>query len=184
MISYHQHHYCHVWIRFFPRTGRGCISLLCILYFLMVKDRTVLNIHGSHHVTQRALAHICKDIKNKGMVGAASRRTMHRERTAFANQMTPFGKLIQGLQLKTNKGGWISIPFVQPAAMLWPCCQNCPEFQSFFRAVLKGQRLQIVAYTDKIVPWRTTTRRCGHCIGRSWISGPPPFRTKMHGLQG
>ena len=164
--------------------GNGCISLLCILYFLMVKDRTVLNIHGSHHVTQRALAHICKDIKNNGMVGAARRRTMHRERTAFANQMTPFGKLIQGLQLKTNKGGWISIPFVQPAAMLWPCCQNCPEFKSFFRALLKGQRMQIVAYTDKIVPWRTTTRRCGHYIGRSWISGPPPFRTKMHGLQG
>ena len=93
----------------------GCISLLCILYFLMVKSnakRTVLNIHGSHHVTQRALAHICKDIKTHGMVAAASRRTMHRERTEFANQSTPFGKLIQELQLKTHKGGCISLPFL------------------------------------------------------------------------
>ena len=141
---YRQHHYCYFGISsfracvaaMFTMLSRrsGCISLLCILYFIMVKtskSRTVLNSHGPHHVTQRALAHICKDIKNNGMVGAASRRTMHRERTAFANQMIPLGKLIQGLQLKTNKGGWISIPFVQPAAMLWLCCQNCPEFKSF-----------------------------------------------------
>ena len=126
ILSYHQHHYCHFWIRLFPCAAAmfsmvcmrsGCISLLCILYFLMVKSnakRTVLNIHGSHHVTQRALAHICKDIKTHGMVAAASRRTMHRERTEFANQSTPFGKLIQELQLKTHKGGCISLPFLHP----------------------------------------------------------------------
>ena len=142
-----------------PRLHQPMYIVYCLLYFAaasahipcMVKDsarhkgpRNVLDLRGSHHVTQRALAHICKDIKNNGMVGAASRRTMHRERTAFANQMTPFGKLIQPLHLKTHKGGWISIPFVQPAAMLWLCCQNCPEFKSFFRSVLKGQRLKLV----------------------------------------
>ena len=123
----------------------------------MVKSnvkRTTLDIHGSHHVTQRALAHVCKDIKDRGMPTATSRRAMHRHRRGFANQHTPFGKLIQEKPLKLRTGGCISLPFLHPAAMLWICCRDCPEFKSLFGSVLKGQRLKLVVYTDEIVPGR------------------------------
>ena len=155
---YRQHHYCYFGISsfracvaaMFTMLSRrsGCISLLCILYFIMVKtskSRTVLNSHGPHHVTQRALAHICKDIKDHGMVAAASRRTMHRHRTTFANQR--HGKLTQELPLTTHKDGCISPPFLHPRLHQPP---SCLEFKSFFRSVLKGQRLKLAAYTDEI----------------------------------
>ena len=81
--------------------------------------QTALDMRGKHHVSQRALSHICKDIKLKGMVKATSPRTMMRNRSALANRDTPIGKLIQERSLVTKKGGTIRIPFLHPAAMLW-----------------------------------------------------------------
>ena len=134
---------------------------MLLLCFIVVKDiakhkgpRTVLDLRGQHHVTQRALAHICKDIQQHGMVEATSRRTIQRHRQEFARQITPFGKLIQERQLKLKTGGCISLPFLHPAAMLWVCCQECPEFTSFFSSVLKGQRLKLVVYSDEVTPGR------------------------------
>ena len=156
---YRQHQYSHFGINVVPcmgcrdvhyvlQTQRLHQPILCILYVIMVttpKSRTVLNSHGSHHVTQRAMAHICKDIKDHGMVAAASRRTMHRHRTTFANQR--HGKLIQELPLTTHKDGCISPPFLHPRLHQPPICL---DFKSFFRSVLKGQRLKLAAYTDEI----------------------------------
>ena len=85
--------------------------------------RTALDMRGKHHVSQRALSHICKDVKTNGMVKATSPRTMMRNRSALASRDTPFGKRIQERSLVTKKGGTISIPFLHPAAMLWVCCQ-------------------------------------------------------------
>ena len=87
------------------------------------RKRTTLDMRGKHYVSQRALSHICTDIKAKGMVKATSPRTMMRNRSASTNRVTPFGKLIQERSLVTKKGGAIKIPFVHPAAMLWVCCQ-------------------------------------------------------------
>ena len=56
--------------------------------------RTALDMRGKHHVSQKALSHICKNIKLKGMVKATSPRTMSRNRHALTNRDTPFGKLI------------------------------------------------------------------------------------------
>ena len=109
------------------------------------RKRTTLDMRGKHYVSQRALSHICTDIKVKGMVKATSPRTMMRNRCAFANRDTPFGKLTQERSLVTKKGGTIKIPFVHPAAMLWVCCQESNEFKLFFSSVLEGQpRLNIV----------------------------------------
>ena len=132
----------------------GCISPTWTSS--MVKgQRTVLDMRGKHHVSQRALSHICKDIKLNGMVEATSTRTILRNRQALVNRDTPFGKLIQERSLVTKKGGAISIPFLHPAAMLWACCQDCNEFKMFFSSVLEGQpRLKMVQYTDEVTPGR------------------------------
>ena len=103
------------------------------------RKRTTLDMRGNKHVTQAALSHICKDIERNGMVKATSARTMRRNRSAVANQDTPFGKLIQEQSLVTKKGGTMKIPFLHPAAMLWVCCQESNEFKMFFSSVLEGQ---------------------------------------------
>ena len=103
------------------------------------RKRSVLEMRGKHYVSQKALSHICKDIKLNGMVKATSPRTMLRNRKALANQETPFGTLIQERALVTKKGGAIKIPFLHPAAMLWVCCQESNEFKMFFSSVLEGQ---------------------------------------------
>ena len=118
------------------------------------RQRTILDLRGTHHVSQRALAHICGEIKTHGMVQAISRRTMLRTRRDFANRDTPFGKLIQERKLELKRGGCISLPFLHPAAMLWVCCEDCPEFKDFFSSVLRGQRLKVVMYTDEVTPGR------------------------------
>ena len=128
-----------------------------LLYFIMVKDsakRSILDCKGKHHVTQRALSHICKDIRENGMVAATSRAAIQRNRTKWANRTTPLGKLIQTRRLTLKSGGCISLPFLHPAAMLWVCCQECPEFKSFFSSVLNGQRLKLTVYSDEVTPGR------------------------------
>ena len=119
----------------------------------MVK-RQVLHMRGKHYVSQRALAFICKDMKNKGMPKATSRRTIQRNRNDICNRNTPFGTLIQIRSLRLKNGGCISLPFLHPAAMLWVCCEECSEFKDFFGSVLHGQRLEIVQYADEVVPGR------------------------------
>ena len=93
-------------------------------------------------------------IKKHGMVRASSRSTMQRNRPAVADRSTPFGKLIQTRSLRLKGGGCISPTFLHPAAMLWACCEDCPEFKAFFSSVLHGQRLKIVMYADEVTPGR------------------------------
>ena len=119
------------------------------------RKRTTLDLRGNHHVSQRALHHVCKDIEVNGIIKATSPRTMRRNRNARANQVTPFGKLIQERSLVTKKGGTIKIPFLHPAAMLWVCCQESNEFKMFFSSVLEGRpRLKLVEYSDEVTPGR------------------------------
>lgn len=120
-----------------------------------VKQRTTLDMRGSHYVSQRALSHVCKDIKLNGMVKATSPRTMLRNRKALANQETPFGTLMQERALVTKKGGTINNPFLHPAAMLWVCCHESNEFKNVFSSVLEGRpRLRLVEYIDEVTPGR------------------------------
>ena len=68
------------------------------------RKRTALDMRGKHHISQRGLAHVCKDIKLFGMVKSTSPRTMQRNRSALANRMTPFGTLIQEKKTRDEKG--------------------------------------------------------------------------------
>ena len=86
------------------------------------QKRTVLDVRGTHHVTQRALSHIMQEVKKHGVIEATSRSTVQRERHAFVNRDTPFGKVIQNRKLIAKKGGTIKLPFLHPAAILWVCC--------------------------------------------------------------
>ena len=79
---------------------------------------------------------------------------MQRTRNAFAERTTPFGTLIQTRSLKKKGGGCISLPFLHPMAMLWVCCEDCPEFKAFFSSTIQGQRLKIVMYSDEVTPSR------------------------------
>ena len=80
---------------------------------------------------------------------------MQRDRNAFANRVTPWGTLIQRRPLRLKGStGCISPPFVHPAALLWVCCQECPEFKTFLLSVLHGKPLKIVMYSDEVTPGR------------------------------
>ena len=117
----------------------------------------VLDLRGKHHVTQRALAHVCNYVKQNGLEDmGTSARTMLRNRNAISKRMTPFGTLIQHRDLITKKGGTIKIPFVHPAAMLWVCCKDSEEFKSVLSSCLTGEkpRLRIVQYSDEVTPGR------------------------------
>ena len=118
------------------------------------RKRCVLDVRGKHSVSQRALAHIINDLRTYGMVGASSRSTIQRNRRAFADRQTPFGTVIQRRKLKLNNGGCISPPFVHPAALLWVCCEECPEFKAFLLSVLHGHPLKIGMYSDEVTPGR------------------------------
>jgi Tfp pilus assembly major pilin PilA len=119
------------------------------------RKRTALDVRGNHHVTQRALSFILKNVKSKGNVNATSPRSMLRARQAISCRDTPFGKLIQERSVVTKRGGTIQIPFLHPAAMLWVCCKDSNEFKMFFSSVLEGgPRLKLVEYTDEVTPGR------------------------------
>ena len=156
-------------IPLYPRghSGHGCISPSALIKHLQVsqmadasssdatakRQRTCLDLRGGHHVSARALVTVAKQIRLHGLPDAISRTTVHRQRAAFANRDTPFGKLVHERKLDLKKGGCISLPFLHPAAMLWMCCEQCPEIKEFFASVLQGQRLQIVEYADDKKLW-------------------------------
>ena len=118
------------------------------------RQRTCLDLRDGHYVSARALAAVATNIKLHGLPSGISRTTIGRKRSRAANRDTPFGQLIQERELVLNTGGCISLPFVHPAAILWVCCEQCPEFKEFFASVINGQRLQVAEYCDEVVPGR------------------------------
>ena len=120
----------------------------------MKRQRTGLDLRGSHYCSARALATIAREIRLHGLPASTSRTSLGRQRRATLAFDTPFGPIIQIKECAGNDGEVIRLPFQHPLAMLWAVCQQCPAFAILFASILSGQRLKIVEYTDEIVPGR------------------------------
>ena len=65
-------------------------------------------------VTDQNLSNILKSLNHTGV----SRRSIGRAEQEITNAPTPYGLVIQNLQLPSTSGGTITLPFIHPMAML------------------------------------------------------------------
>ena len=107
------------------------------------KKLEVADFRGS--VSQAALSAVPKTVREDGLPDAFSESTQRRQRCRTAHQETPFGALIQTLDIDD-----LAITVQHPMAMLWAACNASVELASFFASVLDRDNsiLKIVLYSD------------------------------------
>ena len=99
--------------------------------------RARLNELGREHfVTDSAKAGLIRDIKRLGIPEAASRSAFERARRKTCSRETPFGALVQSVDLPLQDGGSETIFFQHPLAMLHACCEDHSAYRELIIDVL------------------------------------------------
>ena len=110
------------------------------------------------HVSQAALSSLLNEIKNSGPIGACSRQTIKRAREEKVDASTPFGKVVQQLEVDTVQGGAMQIPYAHPWALLHHALNSSQEFEAFvLKKMLQHDSSEtskwgIIFYSDEITP--------------------------------
>lgn len=103
----------------------------------------------SSSVSQSALRSILDKVQADGLPYAFSERTQRRQRALVAYQDTPFGPLLQPIDV-----GGQSVLIQHPVAMLWACCKADQSFATFLGSILDrdANAITIGLYTGEIAP--------------------------------
>ena len=113
---------------------------------------------GKSFVSQSGLEAVLKNIRENGLPESSSRRTIKRARDVSMDAGAPVGGLWAEVSLKLTNGSYKSFPMINPIAMLWTACNECPGFASLMAHQLKTRPStpengwRIVLYADEIVP--------------------------------
>ena len=101
------------------------------------------------HLSQTALRRVLEQVREEGIPDAFSQRTQSWQRSSAAGQSTPFGPLLQTLDMDG-----MPIPVQHPFAMLWAMCNSSHEFAKFMGAVLDrhSNKMSICLYSDDVSP--------------------------------
>ena len=116
--------------------------------------RTILELRGSRIVTSRALEQLVADIREHGLPESSSRSTLARQRSSTVHQNTPFGPILQTVELHLTNGTKSKTTFQHPMAMLWINLRDSDEFFNLFKKTLDANNstLSICLYSDEITP--------------------------------
>ena len=100
-------------------------------------------------ISQSALAEVLTAIKNSGEIPQhTSKSTVKRRREDAISQVeTPYGPIIETLELDTVDGGQIRVPMCNPAAWMYHTSRTCPRMMR-----LLNQASQTVNNINR--PWR------------------------------
>jgi hypothetical protein len=116
-----------------------------------------------HHISTIGLSSLLQEIHDivddtGELPDAASRARIKRARTANIQIDTPYGKLIQEIEVElTDPTTTIQVPFVHPPAFIWYAMNHCPAFSELLGTRLREQpcstasRWSIAIYSDEVV---------------------------------
>ena len=107
---------------------------------------------ANHRITKSAIAHVFETLHANGLLeGRVHRRHISRAVAAHAAVPTPFGPVVQSLEV----GSGLNVDYICPAALLWYMCTISTSFADCCKCAVAragDDPLRYVAYNDGIVP--------------------------------
>ena len=94
-------------------------------------------LHRGPYVSERALAAVLKNIRDNGLPNATSRAPQYRAREAIiADETTPYGHLLQQVDMPLPNGKVFKSWVGAPAPMLYSCAKRSSQFRALLRRQL------------------------------------------------
>ena len=107
---------------------------------------------ANHRITKSAIAHVFETLHANGLLDErVHRRHIARAVAAHAAVRTPFGSVVQSLEVDIN----LAVDYICPAALLWYMCTISTSFADCCKSAVDragNDPLRYVAYNDGIVP--------------------------------
>ena len=88
-----------------------------------------------------------QDNDNSNTSEATKRRRLQQALAEAAQTETPYGCLGSTFEI-----GGLTVPFVNPIALLWVLCHGTVHYMRFLSDCLRGSRGRIILYTDEVIP--------------------------------
>ena len=100
------------------------------------------------------LTAVLKTVRESCLPDASSRSTQYRLRKALCNQMTPYGRLVEYIDLPViDRGKSVKLAIQNPQAMLYICCNKSNALSTCINAAYASSPMaEIVLYNDGISP--------------------------------
>jgi hypothetical protein len=138
-------------------------------------DNTCRQLVSQERQSKTAIANLLKFLQRKGCLEAgATRRQLSQASAHHAQQDTPYGKVVQRIELNLPKLKYIDI--VHPFALLYYLCQISVVFANMMHGCsLVGNALRLVVYSDGMNPgnpFRPEKSRKLTCVYWAFVDWP------------
>ena len=117
------------------------------------KRARLLSLGRGAQVSQSGTAKLLQAVADEGLPDAFSRPTQYRARKETCADATPYGKLVESLELPCNEGA-VTVGVQNPFAMLRTCCATSSHFSALLRAKLACHKepWRFIFYADGVSP--------------------------------
>jgi len=143
---------------------------------------------GYKHLTSMMLPHatIAKALQSARLDGVAgeaepSRYSLHRAAQAGLDEDTPYGKLIEDMELELTDGTTFTMPYINPFALVFYMNMLSVACRGFLRLHLQGRTARVCLYVDETTPGnvlRPDKGRSLQCVYWTFLEFPSWFRVK------
>ena len=121
----------------------------------MVKDKkpTILGIRGKTSVSTSALSQLLKSVDRQGLPSAKSQTTLRRQRQKICTQKTPYGVLLDTLDIPCGKGTH-RIAIQNPLAFTYVALRKSQVYrEEMFKLLERANgKLKLALYSDGVAP--------------------------------
>ena len=125
---------------------------------LEARNVKLLMLGKKSFVSRRGLDALLRTVKREGLPSAFSRATQYRARKDVCSTMTPYGKLVQEVELDVGNGREITVGFQHPWAMLYHATRTSSDVSDLIASTLNShppsvvEPWNIVLYQDGVDP--------------------------------
>ena len=110
------------------------------------------------YMSQSALAAVLREARDAPLPDAGRRADVRQARSAVIAQHTPYGPLVQSIELRGKSGAMVSIPVQHPWAMLHVVAKACPNFAGLLASTAAATPSSpsspwgLCVYSDEVSP--------------------------------
>ena len=109
-------------------------------------DDGLVSLHAQSHLSQSALECVLKSVRERGLPQNISRASQTRERQRFCQALTPYGAVVQQLDVGEHRF-WVN----HPIAHLYRTAAHCDRFVRILKSTWQRRPCNVAS------PWRIIT---------------------------